>query len=203
MGGPSDQNAKTYVNSINRYGLEIFWLVVNLEMGQGFINCVWEQASAAGNPNQRVSGRLSVFQAMQQASSEEAVAHVIQNFGARSAILDFAGWTDVMRSNMQSNWNSNYWFYTFPSGDGTTAFNPPAENMPHHQGRNIIPIQVASGATSVTVEFTPDATGSMGTEERMEAQLVYRDSADNPVYGTASPAVRTRLTSRTARATGS
>src|SRR5262249_29349008 len=51
-------------------------------------------------------------------------------------------------------------------------------------GRNVIPIKVASGATSVTVEFTPDATGSKGTAEHEEAQLVYRDSADNPVYGT-------------------
>jgi hypothetical protein len=57
-------------------------------------------------------------------------------------------------------------------------------SIPHHQGRNVIPIKVNSAATSVTVEFTPDATGSKGTTEHEEAQLVYRDSADNPVYGT-------------------
>jgi len=182
--GPADQNATTYVNSINRYGLEIFWLVVNLEMGQGFINCVWDSASKAGKPDNRVSGALSVFQAMQKASSADAVAHVIQNFGARSAILDFAGWTTVMRSNMKGNWNSSYWFYMFPGGDGTTTFSPVTKQIPRHQGRNTIPIKVASGATSVTVEFTPDATGSKGTKENMQAQLVYRDSADNPVYGT-------------------
>ena len=33
------------------------------------------------------------------------------------------------------------------------------------------------------MEFTPDAAGSKGTTEHEEAQLVYRDSADNPVYG--------------------
>lgn len=181
--GPSDQNAKTYVNSINRYGLEIFWLVVNLEMGQGFINCIWESASQDGDPDARVSGRLSVFQAMQQASSAEAVAHVIQNFGARSAILDFAGWTDVMRRNLQGNWHSDYWFYTFPNGDGTSSFRPPERNVPHHQGRNVIPIAVADGATSVTVDFTPDATGSGGTPAQLKAQLVYRDDTDTPVYG--------------------
>jgi len=182
--GPADQNAKTYVNSINRYGLEIFWLVVNLEMGQGFIDCVWQQASNAGKPDNRVSGALSVFQAMQKASSSDAVAHVIQNFGARSAILDFAGWTSAMRTNMQGNWNNSYWFYTYPSGDGTTTFRPPTANIPHHQGRNVIPIKVNAGATSVTVEFTPDAKGDKGTVENMQAQLVYRDSADKPVYGT-------------------
>lgn len=182
--GPADQNAKTYVNSINRYGLEIFWLVVNLEMGQGFIDCVWQQASNAGKPDNRVSGTLSVFQAMQKASSAEAVAHVIQNFGARSAILDFAGWTATMRSNVQGNWNNGYWFYTYPSGDGTATFRPPTASIPHHQGRNIIPIKLSSGAPSVTVEFTPDAKGDKGTTESMQAQLVYRDASDNPVYGT-------------------
>jgi hypothetical protein len=181
--GPSDQNAKTYVNSVVRYGLEIFWLNVNLEMGQGFINCVWDSASKAGKPDSRISGPLSVFQAMQKASSNEAISHVIQTFGARSAILDFGGWTAVVRSTMKGNWNSKYWFYTFPSGDGTTTFSPPTANLPHHQGRNIIPIKVASGATSVAVEFTPDAAGSKGTKANMQAQLVYRDSSDNPVYG--------------------
>jgi hypothetical protein len=182
--GPSDQNAKTYVNSVVRYGLEIFWLDVNLEMGQGFINCVWKDASDAGKPDNRVSGSLSVFQALQKAAGNDAVAHVIQSFGARSAILDFDGWTATVRSVMKGNWKSDYWFYTFPTGDGTTTFSPPTKNIPHHQGRNIIPIKVASGATSVTVEFTPDATGSKGTKQSMQAQLVYRDSADKPVYGT-------------------
>jgi hypothetical protein len=182
--GPSDQNAKTYVNSINRYGLEIFWLVVNREMGQGFINCTWDSASKSGQPDNRISGPLSVFQAMQKGSSAEAISHVIQRFGARSAILDFDGWTSAMRSNMQGNWKSSYWYYTFPaSGDGTTAFSPPTIQIPHHQGRNVIPIKVASGATSVTVSFTPDATGSKGTAAQMQAQLVYRDSSDKPVYG--------------------
>ena len=36
----------------------------------------------------------------------------------------------------------------------------------------------------MTVEFTPDAKGDKGTVENMQAQLVYRDSADKPVYGT-------------------
>ena len=120
---------------------------------------------------------------MQKASSNEAVAHVIQNFGARSAILDFAGWTAAMRTNMQGNWNNSYWFYTFPTGDGTTTFKPPVANVPHHQGRNIIPIKVNTGATAVTVEFTPDAAGDKGTAANMRAQLVYRNTADSPVYG--------------------
>jgi hypothetical protein len=181
--GPADQNAKTYVNSVVRYGLEIFWLNVNLEMGQGFINCVWDSASKSGKPDSRQSGPLSVFQAMQKASSTEAIAHVIQSFGARSAILDFDGWTTTVRSTMKGNWNSSYWFYMFPGGDGTATFSPVTKQIPRHQGRNIIPIKVAAGTTAVTVELTPDAAGSKGTKATLQAQLVYRDSADKPVYG--------------------
>ena len=169
---------------IVRYGHEIFFLALNLEMGRGFINCMWMDASKLGNIPQRRSATKSVFQVIKSYGGDEAVAHSILVFGTRGAILDFAGWTDVVRKTMQSNWNNNYWFYTFPTGDGTTTFSPPAKQIPHHQGRNIIPIKVASGATSVTVEFTPDAAGSKGTKQLMQAQLVYRDSADKPVYGT-------------------
>ena len=70
-----------------------------------------------------------------------------------------------------------------PGGDGTSVFSPPAAKAPHHQGRNVIPIMLASGATAVTVEFTPDAKGSKGTDEKMQAQIVYRDKNDKPVYG--------------------
>jgi hypothetical protein len=57
-----------------------------------------------------------------------------------------------------------------PGGDGTTD-QAPEKTTPHHQGRNIIPIKLASGATSVTVEFTPDAAGSKGTKQKMQHSL--------------------------------
>jgi hypothetical protein len=186
VAGPADQGAqgKQYVNSIVRYGLEIFFLDLNLEMGRGFVNCLWIDGSKKGNPDTRTTSPLSVFQALQSYAGAEGAAHAVMSFGARSAILDFGGWTSVVRSTVQGNWDNSLWFYMVPSGDGTTAFSPPTKQIPHHQGRNIIPIKVSSGATSVTVEFTPDATGSKGTAEHMQAQLVYRDSSDQPVYGT-------------------
>ncbi len=184
VAGPSDQNAKTYVNSIVRYGLEIFFLDLNLEMGRGFVNCLWIDGSKAGKPDQRISSTKSVFQMLQSYAGDDGAANAVMSFGTRGAILDFGGWTSVVRSTVKGNWNSSYWFYMFPGGDGTSTFSPPTKTIPHHQGRNIIPIKVASAATSVTVEFTPDATGSKGTAEHMQAQLVYRDSADKPVYGT-------------------
>jgi hypothetical protein len=187
IAGPSDQlaNGKTYVNSIVRYGHEIFFLSLMLEMGRGFVNCMWIDAAKNGNPSRRQSARQSVFQVLKGYAGDDGVAHAILSFGARSSILDFEGWTDVVRSTLRGRWNNNYWFYTLPSGDGTQAFSPPTNLIPHHQGRNIIPIQLAAGATSVTVELTPDATGSKGTTEHMQAMLAYRTTDDRPVYGTA------------------
>lgn len=180
IGGPADQLAsgKTYVNSIVRYGLEIFFLSLNLEMGRGFVNCLWIDAPAK---NQK-----SVFQVMKSFSSAEAVAHAILSFGARASLLDFGDWTSAVRTTMKSNWNSNYWFYMFPGGDGTTSFSPPTKQIPHHQGRNIVPIQVGGGASSVVVDFMPDAAGSKGTKQNMLAQLTYRTIDDVPVYGHAA-----------------
>lgn len=186
VAGPADQLAdgKTYVNSIVRYGHEIFFLSLNLEMGRGFINCMWMDATKNGaDPARRISAKKSVFQVIQGYAGEAGVAHAIVSFGARSSLLDFGGWTDVVRSTLKGNWNNNYWFYTFPSGDGTSTFSPPAKQIPHHQGRNIIPIKVASGATSLTVELTPGAMGSKGTKQLMQAQLTYRTADDKPVYG--------------------
>jgi hypothetical protein len=126
-----------------------------------------------------------VFQVIQSYAGAEGAAHAVLSFGTRSSLLDFAGWTPVVRTTLQGNWNNNWWFYMFPGGDGTSTFSPPQKQIPHHQGRNIIPIKLAAGATSVTVELTPDATGSKGTKESMQGQLTYRTMDDMPVYGTA------------------
>lgn len=104
------------------------------------------------------------------------------SFAVRSAILDFAGWTDVVRSTLKSNWNDEYWSYTFPNGDGTTAFQPLTKQIPHQQGRNIIPIQLSSDSTSLTVEFNPEPKASKGTAAHLQMQLVYRDESDQPVW---------------------
>jgi hypothetical protein len=185
VAGPADQlaNGKTYVDSIVRYGHEIFFLSLNLEMGRGFINCMWIDAAKNGDAARRRSSTKSVFQVIQSYAGAEGTAHAVLSFGARSSLLDFAGWTPVVRTTLQNNWKSNWWFYMFPAGDGTTTFSPPEKQIPHHQGRNIIPIKLAAGATSVTVELMPDAAGSNGTQESMQAQLTYRTMDDTPVYG--------------------
>jgi hypothetical protein len=177
IGGPADQGAqgKTYVNSITRYGLEIFFLSLNLEMGRGFINCLWTESPAK---NQK-----SVFQVLKGYAGDKGLAHAVLSFGARSSLLDFGSWTEVVRTTLKDNWKTDLCFYMIPTGDGTASFSPPAKQIPHHQGRNIIPIKLSAGATSVTVELTPDAKGDKGTAQSMLGQLTYRTPDDKPVYG--------------------
>lgn len=177
ISGPADQGAlgRTYVSTQVRYGLEIFFLSLSQTMGRGFVNCLWMEPESG---NQK-----SLFQVMQDVGGQDASAVAIMDFAAKSAILDFGDWTQTMRDLMQSRWEGGMWFYMFPEGDGTTTFRPPEKTTPHHQGRNVIPIQLDSGATSITVEFTPDAMGSEGTPAEFQARLVYRDDDDQPVYG--------------------
>jgi hypothetical protein len=177
VAGPADQGAqnKTYVSTQVRYGLEIFFLSLSQTFGRGFVNCLWTMPEE-GNDR-------SLFQVMKEVGGEDSNGIAVLDFGARTALLDFGPWTQTMRTLMEQQWNDDYWFYMFPGGDGKTTFRPTEETTPHHQGRNVIPIQLDPGATSVTVELTPDATGSAGTAAEFSAQLVYRNSADEPVYG--------------------
>lgn len=177
VAGPADQgmNNRSYHSTQHRYGGEIFFLSLSQVMGRGF------NVSLFTVPQRNNS--KSILQVFHSIYGDEAYAAAIMSYAAKSAILDFEEWTETMRTLMRNNWNNNYWFYMFPGGDGTTEFRPPEKTTPHHQGRNIIPIKLASGATSVTVEFTPDAAGSKGTKQKMQAQFVYRDRNDKPVYG--------------------
>jgi hypothetical protein len=177
VAGPADQgmSGKTYYSDQHRYGGEVFFLSLSQVMGRGFNISLFTTPSKNSNK--------SILQIFHGIYGDEAYAAAIMSFASKGAILDFEEWTELMRSTMKSNWNNNYWFYMLPDGDGTSTFSPSTANAPHHQGRNVIPIKLSLGATSVTVEFTPDAKGSKGTNEKMQAQLVYRDKNDKPVYG--------------------
>ncbi len=176
VAGAADQGAsgRTYISTQVRYGLEIFFLSLMQTFGAGFVNCLWLEPE---------TNEKSLFQNMQDVGGADSNGIAIMDFAAKTAILDFGPWTNTMRNIMQGNWNNDYWFYMFPGGDGTSTFRPTEEGTPHHQGRNVIPIQLDPGSTSVTVEFTPDAMGSEGTPAQMSAQFVYRNEADEPVYG--------------------
>jgi hypothetical protein len=182
IGGPADQGAegKAYVGGVYgvyRYGLEIFFMSLQLSMGRGFVNCLWIEAP---DNNQQ-----SVFKVLEGYAGVDGVANAVMTFGTRNALLDFGDWTQTMRDLMRGRWQplNNNWFYVFDTPDSSGWMSPPVKQLPHHQGRNNIPIRLNSGATEVVVELEPDAMGDMGTPEKLLAQLVYRTPADEPVYG--------------------
>jgi hypothetical protein len=182
IGGPADQGAdgRTYVGGIYgvyRYGLEIFFMSLQLSMGRGFVNCLWIEAP--------YRNQESVFKILESYAGADGVANAIMTFGTRNALLDYGDWTQTIRDLMRSRWQSlsNNWFYVFAAPDGDGWMRPPTKQIPHHEGRNTIPITLNPGATEVTVELEPDAAGDMGTPEQLLAQLVYRTPDDRPVYG--------------------
>jgi len=182
IGGPADQGAegKTYVGGVYgvyRYGLEIFFMSLQLSMGRGFVNCLWIEAP---DNNQQ-----SVFKVLEGYAGVDGVANAVMTFGTRNALIDYGEWTKTVRDLMRSRWQpmNNNWFYVFDTPDGSGWMSPPTKQIPHHEGRNNIPIRLNSGATEVVVELEPDAAGSMGTPEKLLAQLVYRTPDDQPVYG--------------------
>jgi len=182
IGGPADQGAsgKSYVGGVYgvyRYGLEVFFMSLQLSMGRGFINCLWIEAPE--------NNQQSVFKVLESYAGVEGVANAVMTFGTRNALLDYGDWTGAMRDLMQSRWEpvNNNWFYVFAAPDAEGWMTPPTKQLPHHEGRNTIPIELEPGATSVTVELEPDAAGDRGTPEHLLAQLVYRTPDDVPVYG--------------------
>jgi len=183
VGGPADQGAegKQYVGGVYgvyRYGLEIFFMSLQLSMGRGFINCLWMRAP---DNNQQ-----SVFKVLEGFAGVEGVANAVMTFGTRNALLDYGEWTQTMRDLMRGRWQpqNNNWFYVFDTPDSSGWMSPPVKQLPHHQGRNNIPIRLNAGATEVVVELQPDAAGDMGTPTKLLAQLVYRTKDDQPTYGT-------------------
>jgi hypothetical protein len=182
IGGPADQGAegKTYVPGVYgvyRYGLEIFFMSLQLSMGRGFINCLWMRAP---DNNQQ-----SVFKVLEGFAGVDGVANAVMTFGTRNALIDYGEWTQTIRDLMRSRWQplNNNWFYVFDTPDSSGWMSPPVKQIPHHQGRNNIPIKLNAGATEVVVELQPEAAGDQGTPTKMLAQLVYRGRDDKPVYG--------------------
>lgn len=177
-GGPADQgasNTNTYVAPYGgyRYGNEAFFLSLYLDKGADFVRDLWKNAPK-GNDK-------SLFHILASGGTASAVEEAIMSYGARTALLDFGGWTPLVRRRLRENWQpSNNWFYLFPVASGT-SYAPPDGQVPFNQGRNIIPLAVKEGAKRVEVVFTPAEKGTEGTKAELRAQLVARTTKDQPV----------------------
>ncbi len=189
VSGPSDQGGegRTMPQWYGgyRYGLELFPLSLALTFGRGFVNCLWTEP-AAGNKG-------SVFRVLESMAGVEAVREAVLQFGARNSLLDYAEWTGPVTKQVKSAWNipevqptgTGRFFYAFPTQQPDGWLKPPIKQIPHHQGRNIIPLKASDGPTTVIVELVPDAHGSKKTPLEMRALFTYREPDGTPVYGEA------------------
>ncbi len=147
---------------------DLFPLFIAQRVGQHFFADVWEQAN----------GKEQVLQVMTRLLDQTRVSCMVGEYSARLALGDFGEFSTSMQRI--ANDPTMYTALTTQNGMLTptnTAF------LPRYTGRNMIPITVASGATTVSVNFAPDGTGSNGTAEQMQIELVYRATDGTAVFG--------------------
>ncbi|HTB56474.1 MAG TPA: DUF6055 domain-containing protein [Polyangia bacterium] len=146
---------------------DLFPLFVSQRVGMHFFAAVWEQAKTTEQ----------ILQTMTRLLDKPRVQCMVQEYAARLALGDFM----ELSSSIQAFGDPG--MYAATTNSGGTLSPSDATKLPRYTSRNNIPITVASGATSVSVNFTPDAAGSNGTPSTMSAGLVYRATDGTAVYG--------------------
>jgi hypothetical protein len=146
---------------------ELFPLFVDQRVSQHFFAAVWEQATT----------KEQVLQAMTRLLDKARVQCMVQEYSARLAVVDFAEFSSHIKGFADSK------MYTATTLTSGSLVPSDATKLPRYTGRNNIPITVAQGGTSVSVDFTPDAAGSNGTPADMRLQLVYRATDGTVVFG--------------------
>jgi hypothetical protein len=161
--GPADY----FMDSTGFRYNDLFPLFVSQRVGMRFFAAVWEQAKSTEQ----------ILQTMTRLLDKPRVQCMVQEYAARLALGDFM----ELSSSVQAVGSAQMYAATTNTG-GTLAPSDPTK-LPRYTSRNNVPITVASGATSVSVSFMPDAAGSKGTPATMSAQLVYRATDGTAVYG--------------------
>jgi hypothetical protein len=161
--GPADY----FMDSTGYRYNDLFPLFVSQRVSFTFFAAVWEQAKTSEQ----------ILQTMTRLMDKPRVQCMVQEYAARLALGDFM----ELSSSVQGFGSAKMYAATTNSGGTLTPSN--TAMLPRYTSRNNIPITVASGATSVSVNFTPAAMGSKGTTADMRAQLVYRATDGTAVYG--------------------
>lgn len=162
VNGPEDYFTDTTAYRYN----DLFPLFVSQRVGQYFFAAVWEKAKTTEQ----------VLQTMTRLLDETRVECMVQEYSARLALGDF------MELSTSVQQRSDPGMYTATTNQGGWLVPSTTNTLPRYTGRNNIPITVASGATQVSVDFAPDATGSSGTTADMRAQIVYRATDGTSVF---------------------
>jgi hypothetical protein len=172
VNGPADYFTDTTGFRYN----DLFPLFVSQRVGQYFYAAVWEQAKTTEQN----------LQTMTRLLDKARVQCMVQEYGARLALGDFLEFTTSIQQRADAG------MYAATTSQGGYLVPSDMTKLPRYTGRNNIPIAVASGATTVTVAFVPDAMGSKGTTADMRMQIVYRATDGTAVW---SPPVSTGSTS--------
>ncbi len=162
VNGPADYFTDTTGFRYN----DLFPLFIAQRVGQHFFAAVWEQAKTTEQ----------ILQTMTRLLDKTRVQCLVQEYSARVALGDFK----ELSTSVQRNGSASMYQATTNSGGSLTPSN--ALQLPRYTGRNNIPITVSSGATQVSVTFTPAAAGSKGTTPDMRAQIVYRATDGTSVF---------------------
>jgi len=169
QGGTTATSPSDYFNDATgfRYN-DLFPLFVYQRVGAKFFSAVWESAKATEQ----------ILQTMTRLLDKPRVQCLVGEYAARLALGDFVEFS----SSMQSIGNDPAMWAATSVQNGYLVPTTPAK-LPRYTGRNNIPISVTSGVTQVSVDFAPDAAGSVGTAAQMQVQLVYRAADGTAVYG--------------------
>ena len=161
--GPADY----FMDSTGFRYNDLFPLFVSQRVGMHFFAAVWEQAKTTEQ----------ILQTMTRLLDKPRVQCMVQEYAARLALGDFM----ELSSSIQAFGDAK--MYAATTSTGGVLAPSDATKLPRYTSRNNIPITVTSGATSVSVNFMPDAAGSKGTASTMSAELVYRATDGTAVYG--------------------
>jgi hypothetical protein len=173
VNGPAD-----YFTDITgfRYG-DLFPLFIAQRVGVHFFAAVWEQAKTSEQ----------ILQTMARLTDLARVQCMVEEYAARLALGDF----QELSTSIQ-RYASAQMYQATTAGQNGALTPTTATDLPRYTGRNNIPIKVSTGATSVSVTFTPESAGSKGTPADMRAQIVYRATDGTSVF---SPPVPSGMTS--------
>ncbi len=162
--GPSD-----YMNDSTgfRYN-DLFPLFVSQRVGLTFYAKVFEAANTSEQN----------LQTMTRLLDKARVQSMVTEYAARLALGDFMEFSTAIQGVAST---SMYAVTTNQSGWLVPSNN---NKLPRYTGRNFIPISVNAGATSVTINFAPDSTGSNGTTADMRCQIAYRATDGTTVFST-------------------
>ena len=166
INGPEDYMTDTTAYRYN----DLFPLFVFQRVGNHFFAATWERAKTTEQ----------VLQTMARLTSTSTVQCMVGEYSARLALGDFEELSTSLQGILAG---ANPGPYAATATQNGWIVPTDTNTLPRYTGRNFIPIAVTSGATQVSVNFSPNAAGSKGTPEDMQAELVYRATDGTAVYG--------------------